>query len=265
MRDDLSAIFVPDGERNPLKSAQRDMKRPLPKRFYAEVSVVPAEGGFGLALDGKPVRTPARAPLVVPAQALAEALAEEWRTQGEEIDPQKMPKTRLVNTALDGVAREIGAVAAEISKFAGSDLVCYRAGEPESLVEAQNAAWNPILDFAREKYSARFLCSQGVMFVAQPEASVAAIARAIGLVGQGGDGAIRLAALHVITTLSGSALIALALLEGALDCDAAWAAAHVDEDHQMRFWGADEEAVARRAARRNEFASAYACWAALGR
>ncbi len=189
MRDDLSAIFVEDGERNPLKSAQRDLKRPLPKRFYKDVSVIPAEGGFGLALDGKPVRTPARAPLTVPTRALAEGLAEEWRAQGEHIDPARMPKTRLINTALDGVAREMEATAAEIAKFAGSDLVCYRAGEPESLVAAQNAAWNPILDFAREKFSARFVCSQGVMFVAQPEDSVAAIARAVSAQGQGEGGA----------------------------------------------------------------------------
>ena len=263
MRDDLSAIFVPDGERNPLKSAQRDMKRPLPKRFYGEVAVVPVEGGFGLALDGKPLRTPARAPLVVPAQALAELLAEEWRAQGEEIDPQKMPRTRLVNTALDGVAREIDAVAAEISKFAGSDLVCYRAGDPESLVEAQEAAWNSILDFARAQFAARFLCSQGVMFVAQPEDSVVAIGRAVAELGRGGDGAFKLAALHVMTTLSGSVLIALALARGALDFDAAWAAAHVDEDHQMRFWGADEEALARRAARKSEMRAAHEVFGAL--
>jgi len=99
-------------------------------------------------------------------------VAEEWRAQGEEINPAQMPKTRLVNTALDGVSREIAAVTAEIAKFAGSDLVCYRAGAPESLVAEQNAAWNPVLDFARERFSARFVCSEGVMFVAQPDESL---------------------------------------------------------------------------------------------
>ena len=263
MRDDLSAIFVESGERNPLKSAQRDMKRPLPKRFYKDVSVQPSGDGFGLALDGKPVRTPARAALVVPVKSLAEAVAEEWRAQGEEINPAQMPKTRLVNTALDGVSREIAAVTAEIAKFAGSDLVCYRAGAPESLVAEQNAAWNPVLDFARERFSARFVCSEGVMFVAQPDESLNSIFRAVEALGEGRNGAFRLAALHVMTTLTGSALIALALAHGGLDFEAAWAAAHVDEDHQMRLWGADDEALARRAARKAEMRAAYEVFTAL--
>jgi chaperone required for assembly of F1-ATPase len=263
MRDDLSSIFVEPGERNPLKSAQRDLKRPLPKRFYTEVSVGPCAEKFGLLLDGKPVRTPARAPLAVPNRALAEALAEEWRAQGEEINPATMPKTRLVNTALDGVSREMDAVAAEIAKFAGSDLICYRAGAPESLVEAQNAAWNEILDFFRENFSARFVCAEGVMFVEQPEESRASILRAVQQAGQGEGGALKLAALHVMTTLTGSVLIALALVHGALDLGAAWAAAHIDEDFQARSWGADDEAQARRAARLKEFSAAHEVWAAL--
>lgn len=264
MRDDLTDLFIADGERNPLKSAQRDMKRPLPKRFYQQVDVQPLDQGFGIALDGKPVHTPARARLVLPTQSLAEAVAEEWRAQEQEIDPAKMPKTRLVNTALDGVAREKEAVAAEIAKFAGSDLVCYRAGAPESLIADQDAAWNPVLDFFREKFSARFLCSQGVMYVAQPQESLETILRAVEKHGQGPDGALRLAALHVLTTLTGSALIALALVNGGLDFESAWAAAHVDEDHQMRFWGADDEALARRAARKAEMRSALEVFEALG-
>jgi chaperone required for assembly of F1-ATPase len=263
MRDDLTDIFVEAGERNPLKAAQRDMKRPLPKRFYGEVAVQPLEEGFGIALDGKPVHTPARARLVVPTQTLAEAVAEEWRLQEKEIDPAKMPKTRLVNSALDGVAREKQAVAAEIAKFAGSDLVCYRAGAPESLIAEQNAAWNPVLDFFRDRFSIRFLCSQGVIFVDQPQQSLAAVLRAVEQQGESADGALRLAALHVLTTLTGSALIALALVHGGLDFDSAWAAAHVDEDYQMRFWGADDEALARREARKAEMRSALEVLEAL--
>jgi chaperone required for assembly of F1-ATPase len=170
------------------------LKRPLPKKFYKDVSVTPLDEGFGLALDGRPVRTPARAPLAVPNKILAEALADEWRGQGERINPATMPKTRLVNTALDGVAREIDAVTAETAKFAGSDLLCYRAAAPENLVEAQNAAWNPILDFFRENFSAPFICAEGVVFVAQPEASVAAISRAVAALAEGKDGALKLAA-----------------------------------------------------------------------
>jgi chaperone required for assembly of F1-ATPase len=264
MRDDLSEIFVESGERNPLKSAQRDMKRPLPKRFYAEATVVPAEGGFGVALDGRPVRTPARAPLLAPNAVLAEALVEEWRRQGEFIDPATMPKTRLVNTALDGVARAMEEVTAEIVKFSRSDLICYRAGEPEGLVAAQNAAWQPVLDFLRERFSARFICAEGVIFVEQPQESVAAVERAVRGLIEGPGAPLKLAALHEITALTGSALIALALAGGALDFDAAWAAAHVDEDYQMRLWGADSEALARREARKADMRAAYEVFVALG-
>jgi chaperone required for assembly of F1-ATPase len=264
MRDDLSAFFVENSERDPVKAARRDIKRPLPKRFYAEAAVQPLDEGFGVTLDGKPILTPARARLVVPTRALAEALAAEWRGQGQEIDPTTMPMTRLVNSALDGVAREMTATTAEIVRFAGSDLLCYRAGEPETLVTAQNAVWNPILDCFRRNHGVRFICAEGVIFVAQPEESIAAISRIVAQWGEGAAGPLRLAALHVKTTLTGSVLIALALAEGALNVDSAWAAAHVDEDHQMRLWGADEEALARRAARMKDFRAAYEVLAALG-
>jgi chaperone required for assembly of F1-ATPase len=263
MRDDLSAIFVGEGERNPLKAAQRDMKRPLPKRFYSEVGIVPQDGGFGIALDGKPVRTPARAPLVVPTRALAALLAEEWRRQGAEINPGDMPITRMVNTAIDGVSREKAATKTEIAKFAGSDLICYRAAEPEALVAAQDAVWSPLLDHFRDRHRARFLCAEGVIFVEQPDESLAAIEALVAREGARPDGALRLTALHALTTLTGSVLIALALAEGALGFDAAWAAAHVDEDHEWRLWGEDEEASARRAARLKEMRAAYELYAAL--
>jgi chaperone required for assembly of F1-ATPase len=262
-RDDLTAIFVGDAERNPSKSAQREIKRPLPKKFYAEVAVAPVEGGFGLTLDGKPVRTPSRAPLTLPTQALAEAVAAEWRGQGDAIDPATMPLTRMANTALDGVAMQMAAVAAEVAKFAGSDLVCYRAGEPEALVAAQSAAWTPVLDFARHAFGARFNLAEGVMFVAQPDESVAAVARAIDAEAQKPDGAFRLTALHEMTALTGSVLIALALAQGAQKFEDGWMAAHVDEDHQSRLWGADDEAQARREARLRDMRAAYEMYAAL--
>ncbi|MBB4196264.1 ATPase [Rhodoblastus sphagnicola] len=263
-RDDLTAIFVADEERNPVKAAQREMKRPLPKKFYTEVAVAPAESGFGLMLDGKPVRTPSRGQLALPTQALAEALAAEWRGQGEHIDPATMPLTRMANTALDGVALQMEQVAAEIAKFAASDLVCYRAGEPETLVAAQNAAWTPVLAFAERVFGARFHLAEGVMFVAQPEDSIAAVARAIDAEAQQPDGAFRLTALHEMTALTGSVLIALALARGAQKFDEGWAAAHVDEDHQLKLWGGDEEAQARRAVRLKDMRAAYELYAALG-
>lgn len=263
MRDDLSAIFVEAGERDPVKAARQDFRRPPPKKFYSHVGVEARDRGFALTLDGKPVLTPARAPLIAPTHALAEAMAAEWRRQGEFIDPADMPVTRMVNTALDGVSRAMQATAAEIVTFAGSDLVCYRAGEPESLVAAQNAAWDPVLAYFREVFRAPFLCAEGVMFVAQPAEALAPIEQRVAREAQRPDGALRLAALHVMTTLTGSALIVLALIEGALSLDAAWAAAHVDEDCQWRLWGRDEEAFARRAARFRDMRAAYQLYAAL--
>ncbi|MGO8739506.1 ATP12 family chaperone protein [Rhodoblastus sp.] len=263
MRDDLSAIFVDAGERDPVKAARREIKRPPPKKFYSLVGVAPRDGGFALTLDGKPVLTPARAPLIVPTRALAEAVAAEWRRQGEFIDPADMPITRLVNTALDGVSRAMQTTAAGIATFAGSDLICYRAGEPASLVAAQNAAWEPILAHFRVAHGARFVCAEGVVFVDQPPESLASIEKRVAREAKKPDGALRLAALHVMTALTGSALIALALIDGALGLDAAWAAAHVDEDCQWRLWGQDQEASERRAARLKDMRAAYELYAAL--
>ncbi len=263
MRDDLSAIFVEAGERDPIKAARQDFRRPPPKKFYSQVGVEARDGGFALTLDGKPVRTPARAPLIAPTRALAEAMAAEWRRQGQFIDAADMPVTRMVNTALDGVSRAMQATAAEIVRFAASDLVCYRAGEPDSLVAAQNAAWGPVLEHFRAFLGARFLCAEGVVFVTQPPASLALIEQRVAREAQKPDGALRLAALHVMTTLTGSALIALAMIDGALGLEAAWAAAHVDEDHEARLWGADEEASSRRAARLKDMRAAYELYAAL--
>ncbi len=263
MRDDLSALFVEAGERDPVKAARQELKRPPPRKFYSQVGVAARGEGFGLTLDNKPVLTPARAPLIAPTRGLAEAVAAEWRRQGEFIDPADMPITRMVNTALDGVSRAMAATAAEIVKFAGSDLVCYRAGQPDSLVAAQNAAWEPILGYFREVLGAPFLCAEGVVFVDQPAESLALIEQRVAREAEKPDGALRLAALHVMTTLTGSVLIALALIEGALGFDAAWQAAHVDEDHQWRLWGRDDEASERRAARLKDMRAAYELYGAL--
>jgi chaperone required for assembly of F1-ATPase len=263
MRDDLNALFVEAGARDPVEAARQELKRPRAKRFYTGVGVEARDGGFALTLDGKPVLTPARAPLIAPTRALAEAVAAEWRRQGEFIEPGDMPVTRMVNTALDGVSRAMAATAAEIVQFAGSDLVCYRAGEPEKLVAAQNAAWDPILGYFREVFGAPFLCAEGVVFIGQPAESVALIEQRVAREAGKPDGALRLTALHVMTTLTGSALIALAVIEGALGFDTAWQAAHVDEDHQWRVWGEDEVASERRAARLKEMRAAYELYAAL--
>lgn len=226
-------------------------KSELPKRFYKAVDAKNTGGGTGLALDGKPVRTPGKAPLTLPTPALAEAIAEEWRTQGERIDPQSMPLTRLANSAIDGVAGREQAVIDDMLAFAASDLLCYRAEGPRGLTEVQAKYWDPVLAWAREALGAPMVLSEGVVHVAQPEASLARLREQLN-----GHDAFSLAALHVLTSLSGSALLALAVALGRLTPEEAWQAAHVDEDFQISQWGEDEEAKARRENRWRDFAAA---------
>ena len=229
--------------------------RPLPKRFYKSVTVAAAQGehpaAFRVLLDGKPVRTPAKALLAVPTRALAEAIAGEWEAQREHIDPAGMPLTRLANSAIDGVRVHQAEVRADIVKYAASDLLCYRASEPELLVRRQAEVWDPVLAWGREALGARFEVVEGIMPVIQPEAATSAIAEAL----EGLD-TFSLAALHVMTTLTGSALLALAHARGHLTAEAAWAAAHVDEDWQIGRWGEDAEAAARRRRRWSEMQAA---------
>ena len=252
MREDLIKALLPEaGEPiDPRELARRDLKKSLPKRFYKEAGVQ-AEGKlFALVLDGKRARTPARNVLAVPSQTLAGLLAEEWNAQAEYIDPGEMPLTRLINSAFDGVAKEMAATAAEVVKYAGSDLLCYRAAEPENLVREQAAAWDPPLAWLRETFAAKLALAEGIMFVEQPPEALAAIAAAVNkAVGSGASAPLRAAAMNVMTTLSGSAVLAIAVAHGFLTVDKAWQAAHVDEDFQARFWGSDDEALARRARR----------------
>ncbi|GLI92503.1 ATP12 family chaperone protein [Methylocystis echinoides] len=249
-------FFIEAAERDPVKAA-RDPARPLPKRFYMEATIGDADGGFSILLDGRPVNTPAKRRVIAPSRELAEALAAEWAAQGEVVDPSTMPLTKLVNSALDGVSQNMAEVEAELVKYAGSDMICYRAGEPESLVAAQRAAWDPLIAFARDKLGARLALAEGVMFAAQQQESLDAMAAAVrAFVGEGHGAALRLAALHVMTTLTGSLVLALAKALKEIGLAEAWAAAHIDEDFQMRTWGEDPEALARRAARFSEMSAA---------
>lgn len=238
------------GDRDPIARAREAFRRPLPKRFYGEVSVAERDGAFAIELDGRPVRTPARGLLAVPGRALAEALAAEWAAQGTEIDPSTMPLTRLVNVALDRVAAEAEAVRADVAGFVGTDLLFYRAEGPEGLVARQAQHWDPVLEWLSASHDARFYLAEGIRHVAQPEEAVARVAELIPLA------PLPLAAVHSITTLTGSALLALAVAGGRLDAGAAWRAAHVDEDWNRDQWGEDAEATARRAAREKEMDAA---------
>jgi chaperone required for assembly of F1-ATPase len=247
MRDLFKDLFDPAAD--PVEAARRGMRPPLRQRFYERAEV--AEGdGFTLLLDGKPVRTPARRPLAAPTRDLAEAIAAEWNAQSEFIDAARMPLTRLANSIIDGVADALGPVAEDIARYLGSDLLFYRAGSPAGLVERQARHWDPVLDWARSELGARFTLAQGVIHVAQPEGALAAARAAIP------SDPWRLGALHAATTLTGSALIGLALSRGRLSVEDAWRAAHVDEDWNMEQWGRDDIALAQRAARFAEMQAA---------
>jgi chaperone required for assembly of F1-ATPase len=230
--------------------AARETMRARRQRFFTTATAREREGAFAVELDDKPVRTPARRLLAFPTLPLAERAATEWQSQGEFIDPAKLPLTRLANTIIDAVVGAHAEVAADVARYIASDLLFYRAEGPERLVARQNSEWNPILAWAGEAHGARFLLAQGVVFVTQPEAAVAAMRRLIPA------SLWRLGAVHVITTLTGSALIALALAEQAITPDDAWAAAHVDENWNQELWGRDAVALARRALRRTEFDAA---------
>lgn len=243
---------------DPISTARAAAKPVFPKRFYTQASTGEGEGGWRLLLDGRPAKTPGRNALAFPTQALGEAVAEEWNAQVEFIDPRRMPITRIANSIIDGVAPDPGPVADDIVKYAGTDLICYRADGPQTLVERQTALWDPVLAWARDALGARLILSEGVMHVAQPEAAIDALRRAL----PAGDG-WRIGATHVVTTLTGSALLAIALLHGRLGADEAWAAAHVDEDFQVSQWGEDEEAAERRAVRLTEMMAAAKVLACL--
>lgn len=231
------------------------MRPALAKRFYKTADIAAAaldgEPRFGIVLDGRLVKTPAKKPLQVSSQAFAQAIAAEWARQESVIDPATMPLTRIANTALDAVAGMMPEVAADIANFAGSDLLCYRAEGPQALVARQAAAWDPVLDWVRKDLGARFVLAQGIVPVDQPALSLEKFSSALGAYE-----AFQLTSLHVITTLTGSALLALAHARAVLSREAVWAAAHVDEDWQIEQWGFDEEAQERRATRWTEFEAA---------
>ena len=251
MRDLFSEIFENE-PLDPTEAARRAVRPQLRKRFYERAHVGEGEGRFAVLLDGRPVKTPARRALAAPSRGLAEALVGEWNAQAEVIDPAKMPLTRLANVAIDAVADKQKEVAAEVENYLGHDLLFYRAEGPQGLIERQELHWDPVLGWARDELDARFVLAQGVMPVTQPREAIAAAAAKIP------SDPWRLAGVASVTTLTGSALLALALAHHALDADAVWAAAHVDEDWQMAQWGRDEDALQRRAYRRAEFDAAAA-------
>jgi chaperone required for assembly of F1-ATPase len=232
-----SALNIP-----PIKDT---LLKPLPKRFYKDVAiVVDPKHGHVITLDGRRAHTPRKKVLAAPVLSLAEKIAEEWRLQIETINPAQMPLTTLLCTALDAVTGREGDVAADIAKYAGSDLLCYRADNPAKLVARQTASWNPLLTWAKSELGAGFKVTTGLIHVAQPATALDAIASAITA-----NDALTLAGLHVLTTITGSVILALAVHRRHLTLQQAWSAAHIDEDWQIEQWGTDYEAEDRRAKR----------------
>ena len=229
------------------------------KRFYSTATVEPQGDRFRVALDGKPVRTPARHLQLVSTEAVAALIAAEFNAQSSMIDPASMPVTRLVNSALDGVAGKEREVTANVAAYAGSDLLCYRAESPRQLVDRQDEAWNPVLDWFRAQHGLSFRTTVGVTPVIQPQAAIDKIFSLVAPMD-----VFSLTALHDMTTLSGSALLALAVVHRRLAVEAAWDAANVDEDFQISQWGEDHEARLRRSARWRDFQAAAALARAVG-
>lgn len=222
------------------------------KRFYSKAGTAPGAAGIAVLLDGRAVGTPARNPLSVPTPALAEAIAAEWNAQGERVDPRAMTLTGLANAAIDRAAPDPAAFARTLAAYGESDLLCYRAEGPEPLLRRQAELWDPLLAWARRRFDVDFEIVRGIIPRPQPAATVERLRRAVAA-----HDPFRLAALSPLVTISGSLLIALAVAEGAIRLEEAWAAATLDEAWQAEQWGADPLAAAALEARQREFEAAW--------
>ncbi|MEX2453887.1 MAG: ATP12 family protein [Rhodospirillaceae bacterium] len=229
------------------------------KRFYTSVDLAPVDGGIAVRLDGRQVKTPSKRALCVPTEGMADAIAAEWRAQGDEVDILSMRLTRLANTAIDRVADRRDAVVDEIARYAETDLVCYRTAMPAALSDRQKELWDPLLDWLRGRYGATLTVTDAVLPLDQPPASLEALRAAVSAFDH-----FSLSGLHSVTVACGSVVIGLAVAEGRVGGDDAWAASLVDESYQIEQWGEEAEAAKRRALLRQDIAAA-ARFLALGR
>jgi chaperone required for assembly of F1-ATPase len=227
----------------------------LKKRFWKEASVVEIEDGYSVELDGRKLRTPSKAPLNVTYREIADAIASEWMAQEELVDPTTMPATRMANSVIDKVIVNQDAIVDMLSEYAGSDLMCYRATTPQSLIEEQAAAWDPILDWSAAHMKAPMHTTSGVMFVEQPAQSVEVYRARLKRMNP-----YQLAGVHDLITISGSVVISMALITNHLNLEQAWSTAIVDESWQEKQWGVDEEAQEAIEKKRQDFEFAYNFW-----
>ena len=222
------------------------------KRFWTEARVTDEDAGFGVALDARPVKTPAKAPLVVPTRPLAAAIADEWDGVDGKIDPRRMPMTRSANAAIDKVAHQRAEVAEMIAAYGETDLLCYRATAPQELVLRQGEEWDPLLDWADSVLAARLRPISGIMPQPQDAGAVEALRGAVHA-----QGVFQLTALHDLVALSGSLVIGLAAQHGARKPAELWEISRLDEAWQAELWGADEEAEETAAIKRAAFLHAH--------
>lgn len=233
--------------------AQHHVRQELPKRFYKEVGVGAVGADFAVTLDGKTPRTPGMKPVVVPSEPLARAMSAEWAAQGEFIDPATMPVVRLVNSAIEAGEERLPAFREEVVKYAGNDLLLYRADTPRELVAEQERLWDAALVLLARRFDVVFQPTMGIVHQPQPPSTLARFADVLSP-----EPFLPLVAMVSLTGLTGSGLLAMSLRHGLLSPDDAWTAAHVDEDHNIRLWGEVDEARERRAKRRLEYDAAVA-------
>jgi chaperone required for assembly of F1-ATPase len=240
--------------------AQHHMKQQLPARFYKDVGVGTADDGFAVTLDGRSPRTPGMKPVVVPSEAVARAMAAEWAAQGEVIDPATMPIVRLVNSAVEAGDERLQAFRDEIVKYAGNDLLLYRADTPRELVAEQERLWDGTLVKLARHFGVGFQPTIGIVHQPQPAPTLQRLAAALA-----DEPLIQLVAMVSLTGITGSGLLSIAVRHGLLSPDEAWQVANVDEDHNLRLWGEVAEAADRRVRRRRDYDAAIAVLEAMPR
>lgn len=223
------------------------------KRFWKSASVVAIDQGFGVQLDGRPVKTPSKKMLIVPTQAMAQAVAAEWDAQTGLIRPDLMPMTRYANSAIEKVAPQFHAVADHLATYGETDLLCYRATSPQELIDRQAAAWDAWLEWSAQEFRAPLTATSGVMYIPQPAPSLANLRAQMNAMT-----AYHLSAFHDLVAVSGSLILALALAKGRINADQAYVLSRIDEQWQIEQWGQDEEASALDASKRRAMQEAWA-------
>lgn len=228
------------------------------KRFYKNVAVGALDNGYGVFLDGRKIISPLKKPIVLPTKAAAQLVADEWQLQGEKIDANLMPLTRLVNVAIDKAHASHEQLANEIKKYASSDLLCYRVSSPSKLAHMQHEAWEPSINWIREKHGLEFTVVMDSFKLAQSDMTLEKIKRMAKTFDD-----LRLTALAFATQITGSAILGLALKHGFLDGYQVFRAIRVEEDYNAQIWGYDPDDLAKAESRQKDIVALYKLFRAL--